>query len=251
MFFKSIFVFFVFIAAVNFGFGADFTEQKDSYFGYHKTKIFWTIGNGIKGGFSHGLVNGLSASTKGFETRIKGYTKPANKYIQYIYTTINIDYNYYNNEQDKVKNEIFYTYSVFGLGIELFNNFTVYAGGGAGAVFEIDRYNVTAVNSDDIVWKYNMGMTYVVNLGVEYYLSKMISLYIDEKYFYNSIDDNSKFIPDKLFSYSSADQGEKIIDDGDSFEKKSINFSELSFSIGVRFYWGQDMFWFGSFWEKN
>ncbi len=232
--------------------GKSFITQKDSYFGYHRTKIFWTIGNGVSTGWSQGLINGLAALRRSFDTRIKGYVKPEKGYIKYFYMDIIGDYSLYEDiEQDNI-HELLYLYSIFGLGFNIIDNTVLYGGLGAGRVLKIDRFGVS--NPDNVIDTSDSGMTYVVNMGVEYYLSKMISIYIDEKYFYNRIKDTSKFIPAKYDNYRWLDGSNvdaPVIDDGDNFNEKVVAFSELSFSIGVRFYWGQDMFWLGGFWEKN
>ncbi len=231
-----------------------FLPQKDSYFGYRRARIYWKMAFGVDMGISYKTGSEITSVNRNVEMRTIGGITPDNSLIKYFYNSININYNLYNNEVLDNKNEVIIFNVIYGVGFKINRKLSLYTGAGGGMVFNIDRFNVSAENEKDIIVNFNRGRNYIGNIGLEYEITRLLSFFIDSKISYNEWVDDSKYIPANIENYEEINNSNfsyRIIDKGDSFKIVKDNTVQFNFSFGIRFYWGENMFWWLGFWEKN
>lgn len=229
-------------------YGANFETQKDSYFGRVRTKIIWSIASGL----STGSANGFLGLRDGFAgdaelLRFVGRIKPEHRIFEYIWMSLGFGYNLY--EDDNNMYEVLTDQVCMGVGLKIsdkgfWRNITPYIGGGAGygAVF-----HRTGINSDDPEVTVNDGVVYLQTGGMEFKLFNTITLFVEEKYIWGTILDKRNYIP---LEYEHDDWQENVPLEK-SFARKEIDMHQFTIKAGIRFYWGQNMFWFFPFfWEK-
>lgn len=221
----------------------DFMIQKDSYFVPLRSKIFWTLGSSL--GFGNGWgYRDVSMGAGSLELlRFIGRVKPEPLIFEYIWCSIVAEYGVYQNNTRI--DEIIASYSAMGLGFKLNNNtypwkFVPYIGFGLGSCAIINKRDINTSNPEEYV---NGGdLMYVEVFGIEWYLSKEISLFIEQSFMWGTILIGDNYIPDWEDIYGAT------LEDG-TFKKREIDFRYFKIYIGARFYWGQNMFWFFGFWE--
>ncbi len=244
---KKIIIFLVLIFAVNL-YGQVFETQEDSYFGHTRTKMIFSLALGLSSGSANGFLglgNGFSGDLE--YIRLVGRIKPAAWYIKYFFLTMGLSYNLY--ETDTSMYEIISDQFMAGLGFKMGNkgiweDITLYLGGGAGFGLLLSR---TGLNTGSVNMSDSDGAIYLQNAGIEYKLSDTITFFVEEKYMWGKIPGNDNYIPDKYEHMG----GNNKIEPGDTFDRNLIDMSQITMKLGVRLYWGQNLFWFFPFfWEK-
>jgi len=227
---------------INIGQADDFMTQKDSFFVPPRTRIFWTIGSGMGLGNGFGYGSGPMGAGEIELLRIIGRVKPEPLIFEYIWSSSTIEYGVY---QDNTKiDEIFTAYTAMGLGFKLNNNtypwkFVPYLGFGMGSCGVMNKREI---NTSDPEVNFEGGnLMYVEVLGLEWYLSRELSFFIEQSFMWGTILITDEYIP------SWHDVYESNINDG-TFKKREIDLRYFKIYLGARFYWGQDMFWFFGFW---
>ena len=128
----------------------------------------------------------------------------------------------------------------------LLKRFNPYIGFGGGYGAAMVRFNIDT-NDPDI--SADDGFMYVHAGGMEIKIADQFSIFIEEKYIWGTLKVNR----DKsISSYYQHEETEIIYTEEDlSFNKQTLNLNQILIKTGIRFYWGQDMFWmYPFFWEK-
>lgn len=244
-----IILFMLFFAACLYG--DDFEIQEDSYFSPPRTKIIWSIASGISSGSANGFLgmnNGMAGDAE--LIRFVGRVKPGHRFFEYIWATFGINYNLY--EYDTYMYETISEQLVMGIGIKLsdeglLKHITPYlgAGGGYGAILER-----LGLDSDAPQMEAYDGAFYIQTGGIEFKLINTFTLFIEEKYIWGKIlASKHNYIP---YEYGD-DEGRAYTDvpPDRSFSSNKMDLSQVLIKAGIRFYWGQNMFWmYPFFWEK-
>ncbi|MBU1077371.1 MAG: hypothetical protein KKH98_08775 [Spirochaetes bacterium] len=255
-------VFLLIIFLVTSSFGADFQPQHDTYFGPERTKIIWSLGSGLGAGSAHGYLgmnNGFSGELEFL--RLVGEVDPENRYVKYLWLTLSEYYSLYEDENNFT--EFILGQVNLGIGLNLndkgvFKNVIPYFGGGMGFGMSRSSFDIT---SDDPYSVQGDWLTYSAVGGLEYRATKMIVFFVETKYLWGSLlsdmgGEDSNYIPD-AYSSDGDDSGGgnnsryQQVADGYTFARDEVEIRQLTVRAGLRFYWGQDMFWFYPFfWEK-
>ncbi|MDD5065493.1 MAG: hypothetical protein PHF84_00465 [bacterium] len=204
------------------------------------------MSSGLADGYL-GLHNGASYDIDWI--RLTGKIKPANRIFENIWLNGSISYNLYEGED--VIHEILGLHLVLGAGFRMaesgfFGDMVPYIGAGAGFTGLFSRYQI---NSGSPVMEDNQGLSYIQQGGLEYRLTDTLVVFIEEKYIWGSIKRRKNYIPDY---YGDDSKGsDSSFDEEYTFDRNQIKLRQFTLKAGVRFYWGQNMFWFFPFfWEK-
>lgn len=248
-------------------FADEFEVQEDSYFGDYRTKMIWTLGTGVGSGSAHGYLNINNGLTADIELlRIMGHIEPESRFFKYIWCSIGGNYNLY--EYNNNLYELAFGRVTGGVGINIqksgiWEKMVPYIGGGIGYGIHSSKFNVNAAASTES----GSWIFYLQVFGLEYRVTKNVAFFVEQNYIWGSLQsisgDNTTYIPDK-YDDDYYDNGG---DDGDnngnssssstsvpshmSFVRNESDMRQLTVKLGVRFYWGLDMFWmYPFFWEN-
>ncbi len=220
----------------------EFKIQRDSYFVPLRSKIYWTLGNGASFGSGYGYGGGTMGMGYIELLRILGKVKPAPSLIEYIWASLVVGYG--NYESSDTIEEFAPGYFAIGLGLKINNNdyplkFVPYGGFGLGSAGLFTKYDIHSSNPSSTAR--GGDLLYVEIAGLEWYISKELSIFIEQSYSWGTFYDDKNFFPNW------DDFSNVPLSDG-SFKRYEIPVRQFKISIGTRFYWGQDMFWWFWFW---
>ncbi len=214
----------------------EFKTQKDSYFVPLRTKIFWTLGSGIGLGNGFGYGSGTMGTGNIELVRILGKIKPQPFWFEYVWSMLAIGYGVYQDEE-KI-DELIPFYTVLGFGVKLNNKtypwkFVPYTGFGTGIAAILNKKDIDTNNPQLDGEKCDL--IYVEIFGIEWYISKEVAFFAEQRYLWGKVVVNDDYIPNMH-------DLEDVTINNSTFKKQELKIRQFNISIGVRFYWGLDIF---------